>query len=395
MRVLYANHTSVVSGAERTLLDLVGALPPGVEPLVACPDGELRRALDKIGVQCTAMVGTSGSLRLHPVRSPRGIAETLASAAQLRVAARRLDADLIHANSIRASLIAAAAHAASGPPVLAHLHDVLPAGRLGSVIARALAASSSTVLANSSYTAADFERKAPGRVRVEVVDNPVDLDRFDPARIDRDTARARLRLPIGLPLTGVVAQLTPWKGQSDAIRALAVTRRQHPQLKLVIAGAAKFVNAGTRYDNQRYARSLRTLTRDLGVEDAVIFSGEIEDVPALMTALDLVLVPSWEEPFGRVVIEAMAMRTPVIATNVGGPAGIITDGVDGLLLAPRTPELWGARMTRLLDQPERMTAMGNAARDAVAPHYDLRAFTRSMVKTYESALIRPARRTPW
>lgn len=257
MRILYASHTSVISGAERTLLDLLRALPTEIEPFVACPGGELRLALGELGIPCLGMVGTSGSLRLHAAHSSRALAETAWSAAQLRTASSRFRADVVHANSIRASLIASAARTLLGPPIIAHLHDVLPAGRVGSTIARALAASSRVVLANSGYTAADFRLKAGNRGRVQVVDNPVDLDRFDPCRIDATAARARLDLPARCPLIGVIAQITPWKGQSDAIRALAIARHRHPELQLVISGAAKFVGPGTRYDNQAYARLLR------------------------------------------------------------------------------------------------------------------------------------------
>jgi len=122
------------------------------------------------------------------------------------------------------------------------------------------------------------------------------------------------------------------------------------------------------------------------VDDAVIFSGEIDDIPALIAALDLVLVPSWEEPFGRVVIEAMAMGTPVLATDVGGPVDIVSDGVDGLLLPPRRADLWAACVTQLLEHPERMATMGRAARAVVTRRYALPLFTRSVVDSYELAL---------
>jgi glycosyltransferase involved in cell wall biosynthesis len=386
MRVLYASHTSVMSGAEMTLLDLLRAMPRDIETCVACPDGELRLALDELGIRSVRITGTSGSLRLHPTHSSRALAETARSAAQLRCAASRFGADVVHANSIRASLIASVTRGLAGPPMLAHLHDVLPAGGVGNAIAHVLARSSRVVLANSGYTAADFSRKSGGRGRVEVVDNPVDLERFDPSRVDPAATRARLDVPVSARLVGTVGQITPWKGQSDAIRAFARARREHPELQLVIAGAAKFVDPGTRYDNEAYERSLRALTDELGVRDAVLFCGEIRDVPALMASLDVALVPSWEEPFGRVIIEAMAMGTPVLATDVGGPADIVSDGIDGLLLPPRMPDLWGDRLTALLREPGRIEAMGTAARATVAGRYGLPSFMRSVVNSYELAL---------
>src|SRR5207237_622624 len=75
----------------------------------------------------------------------------------------------------------------------------------------------------------------------------------------------------------------------------------------------------------------------LGVADRVYFAGERTDIPAIMGALDILLVPSWSEPFGIVMIEAMAAGTPVIATQEGGPADVIRSGRDGVLVPPRQP----------------------------------------------------------
>ncbi len=118
----------------------------------------------------------------------------------------------------------------------------------------------------------------------------------------------------------------------------------------------------------------------------MLFTGEVEDAPALIAALDVVLVPSWEEPFGRVVIEAMAMRTPVLATSVGGPADIVTDGIDGMLLPPRSPEVWGASVAELLADPERMARMGTAGRETAVRRYALPQFVANVVECYRAAI---------
>ena len=117
--------------------------------------------------------------------------------------------------------------------------------------------------------------------------------------------------------------------------------------------------AGTeRYDNEAFLESLRRLAAQLGVADRVAFLGEREDVPDILAALDLLLVPSWEEPFGRVVIEAMSMSVPVIATNVGGPAEVVRDGEDGILLPPGRPATWAAVAFELLSDPGRARCAG-------------------------------------
>ena len=92
-------------------------------------------------------------------------------------------------------------------------------------------------------------------------------------------------------------------------------------------------------------------------------------MPEILRACDVALLPSWEEPFGRVVVEAMAMAVPVVATSVGGPAEIIRDGIDGLLVAPRQPEALAGAITWLLADESRCRAMGAAARTAAVERF--------------------------
>jgi L-malate glycosyltransferase len=184
-----------------------------------------------------------------------------------------------------------------------------------------------------------------------VIGNPVDLDRFDPDKVDRFAARNTLGLKHSDFVTTVLAQITPWKGQEEAIRAIARVRDRHPDAKLLLVGSAKFLSKATRYDNAAYLERLHRLVAELELAGHVQFLGEREDVPAVLRATDTVLVPSWEEPFGRSVIEAMAMRVPVIATNVGGPAEVIADRKNGMLLAPRCPENWARAISNLIESP--------------------------------------------
>ena len=119
----------------------------------------------------------------------------------------------------------------------------------------------------------------------------------------------------------------------------------------------------------------------------VEFLGERGDVPALMAALDALLVPSWEEPFGRVVVEAMAAGTPVIATSRGGTAEIVADGVNGLLAPPRDAGAWAAVIERLLDEPglrERLVEEGLRR----ASDFGIAAHVEAIAEVYASALDR-------
>jgi glycosyltransferase involved in cell wall biosynthesis len=385
VRVLYVNHTAEISGGERSLLNLLAALPDSVHARLAAPPGALPDAVAELGIATAAITGTAGSLRLHPLHTPRALAEMAVAGRQVRRAARAHRAELVHANSIRAGLVLGLARARGAASVV-HVRDCLPPGPLSTATMRVIAATASTVVANSEYTARTVRAAAP-QARVEVVYNPVDLERFDPARIDRDRARAsRGARAAGRLLLGVVAQLSPWKGQDTAIEALALLRDEGVDAHLLLVGSAKFIASATRFDNEAYVARLRRLVASSGLEDRVSFLGERDDVPELMRALDVLLLPSWEEPFGRAVIEAMALRVPVIATDVGGPAEIIEHGREGYLVPPREPRAWAAAVRALADDPDARAEMGRAGRLRVQQRFTVAEHLARMLDVYARAI---------
>lgn len=387
MRVLYVNHTARVSGGELSLLGLLAALPPQVEAAVACPPGALAERLDAAGIPRLPIQGTDGSLRLHPRRTPAALAEMARAAVGVDRAAARFGADVVHANSIRAGLIAVAARqAGGGVPTVVHARDCLPPGPVSGLTLRTLARADA-VIANSAYTRAAL---GPAAARARVVHNAIDLGRFAAPGLDRAAARARLGIENGAPVLAVVAQVTPWKGQDAAIRIAAGLRHRHPGLRLLLVGSPKFDSPSTRYDNGSYLAGLHRQVAAAGLADAVSFLGERDDLPEIFAALDLVLVPSWEEPFGRTVIEAMAAGVPVAATTVGGPAEILDHRRTGLLLAPREPWRWVEAIGPLLDDRAawaRMTALASTEarrRFAIERHVD------AVLAVYAEVRERPA-----
>jgi glycosyltransferase involved in cell wall biosynthesis len=390
VRVLYVNHTATIGGGERSLLELLAGLPEDVSPVLACPEGNLASTARGLGLLVTTIPAAAPSFRLDPVETPRGLVGLARAAIAVRGAARRFHADLIHANSVRAGLIAAPLARLGGPPLVVHVRDCLPAGAVGELTRRAISFGASIALANSSYTAKSF---APNgrQERVRTVHNSVDVGLFDPGRVDRRDARSRLGLEKEVAALGVIAQISPWKAQDDAIQALAALRRRGRNARLLIVGETKFARGSESFDNRAFERSLHALVRELELDDAVDFLGERADVPEILRALDVVLVPSWEEPFGRSVLEAMAMETPVIATSVGGPAEIVTDGVEGVLLPPRQPERWAEAVAALLEAPHRLTAMGSAGRRAAVARFGREAHVEAVLTAYREALAESAR----
>jgi glycosyltransferase involved in cell wall biosynthesis len=384
--LLFANHTGQVSGAEISLLGMLTQINRArFRVLVACPPcSPLAAHLATLGIAHIAW--TPGGLGF--ARSPRealaAAGTVVTGAAGLRRIVRRVRPALLHANSIRTGLLAGAATLGLPVPLVVHVRDHLPPGGVSQAVRRVLHLRAALILGVSRDTVAEFRVGGPGHARYAVLHDGVDPKRFASAAV---AGAAHLRTALGVdqayPLLGVVGQLTPWKGHDDAIRALARLLPRYPAAHLLIVGEAKFTAPSARYDTGRYRRELEALAVDLGVAGRVHFTGERTDIPAVMAAIDVLLVPSWSEPFGIVMIEAMAAGTPVVATRGGGPADVITSGHDGVLVPPRDPAALAATLDTLLADPAALRAIGARARARVVSSFTVARQARRVERLYD------------
>ncbi|HEX3278563.1 MAG TPA: glycosyltransferase family 4 protein, partial [Thermoleophilaceae bacterium] len=215
--------------------------------------------------------------------------------------------------------------------------------------------------------------------------NSFDRERFNPDRVAPAALREELGIPTDAPLLGHVAQITPWKAQDTSIRALAKLRESGVEAHLVIVGNVAFAGKGVRYDNNAYLQDLHRLVAELGLHDSVHFLGQRGDVPGILRELDLSLLPSWDEPFANVMLESMAMRTPLLVSSVGGGPELVEDRVTGRVLPPRQPDAWASAARELLDDRQRLAKMGVLAREATAKFSD-DLHARDMLDIYERVL---------
>jgi len=394
MRILFVNHTAASSGAELALMRLIEGLRDEHSVGLACPaEGPLTEQADAAGLERFVVPAFEASLRPHPLQTPIGVARLGASGVVLARLARRFGADLVHANTTRAGLMGAVGLSVADTPLVVRAHEHLPLTPMGKVVRAALARSASVVVTVSKDTARRFNEGLARPVATHVY-NSFDRARFDPDRVEPTPIREELGIPAGSALLAQVAQITPWKGQDTSIRALAQVRRDGLDAHLLLVGEIAFAGPTVRYDNHAFLRDLRGLVERLQVSDAVHFLGRRTDVPGVLRALDLSLLPSWDEPFANVMLESMAMGTPLLVSEVGGGPELVEDHVSGRLLPPRHPEAWAAAIRELLDDPSTLASMGTSARDATAPFND-EAHARDMLAVYARVLGRPRlARTP-
>ncbi|MFN0099230.1 MAG: glycosyltransferase family 4 protein [Gemmatimonadaceae bacterium] len=222
------------------------------------------------------------------------------------------------------------------------------------------------ILVLSKDVATAQARVAPRREQ-RLIYPGASLERFDAVRGESPRAlREQLGLPVDGPLIGIVGRLQRWKGMHTVISALPAVHYTHPDAKVVVVG-------GSHNTEPSYGEELRALADVRGVGDAVHFAGFQADVPRWMQAMDIVVHASDREPFGIVVVEAMALGKPVIAGALGGPAEVLGDGEHGQLVAFEDDAAMSRAIMRYLDDPEFATRCGAAAairaRDFTAEHY--------------------------
>ena len=206
-----------------------------------------------------------------------------------------------------------------------------------------------------------------------VIPNGVDADRF----AGRDPAfKTQLGLPADTPLVTAIGRLHEQKGMEFFLRAAASVRHSRPDCHFLLIGRGPL------------EAKLRAQARDLPLEDHITFLDFCDQVPAVLKATDVFVLPSLWEGMPNVVLEAMAAAVPVVASRVEGVADVIEHGKTGLLLMPKDiPSLSGSTR-RLLDEPDRARAIGEAAQAHVRANFSIEATVRRHHELYARLLSR-------
>ena len=183
------------------------------------------------------------------------------------------------------------------------------------------------------------------------------------------------------PFIGMVGNIKEWKGQEIVVKAAGILKKIYPDIKCLLVGDCSNLKG-----DLRYMEGLRNRVKKEEVSKNVIFTGYRRDTLDIMSALDIVLHASIEpEPFGRVVLEAMVLGKPVIATNFGGPAEIIQDGDSGLLVPPGNAYILAEATHCLLENPRERARIAKAGKARVA-QFHLRHNVQKTEELYQKLL---------
>lgn len=282
--------------------------------------------------------------------------------------------DLVHAQCWKSSLIAGLSARMAGVPLVRHERTLPwhgPADHLCSAIA-------THIIAVSEAAANKFLGKVPAR-KIFVIKNGVDLQQFRES-LPKSQVRREFGVLPDCPLIAVVGQLAPWKGHIPFLEAASLVIKAFPTTRFLIVGHVPY------FAPPDYGNKLKQKVKDLNISEAVIFTGYRKDIPDIMSNIDILVVPSLIESFGRVAIEAMASGKPVVAARSGGLPEIIDDGVTGLLVPPGDPAAMAEALIALIRDRAKGRMMGKAGRARAEEKFSMESNVRQIEGLYARIL---------
>lgn len=369
MKVLLLTDSDVFAGTERHMLELArGLRDEGVEARIACPSSGVLAGRARLEAVEVVPVEKRGLLDWRAVRRMVGLLNDR-------------EIDLVHSHNGRTAMLAAvAARLAKRGTCVTTQHFLEPSrvGRRGikGVLSSALHSwagrhtgrviAISDAVRDAAVARGDVE---PGRITV--VPNGI---REPELPTSQQRLRAELGANDGAPLVVCVARLQREKDVGTLIRAMRTVARDVPGVVCAIAG-----------DGEEAAQ-LRSSIASEGLDGTVRLLGFRPDATGLIAAGDVFVLPSRAEPFGLVLLEAMALGKPVIATRAGGPLEIVLEGETGRLIPPSDPPQLAAALTALLRDPVVRERMGARGRVRWSEKFTAARMARDTLHVYERAM---------
>ncbi|OAB46218.1 glycosyltransferase family 4 protein [Paenibacillus glacialis] len=384
MRIAFYNHTSAISGAEISLLLTAKHLEKS-HPILFAPEGELLQRARSLGLEVVALPSFRARMTKNPLLLVIYVMGMLWAGWRLALLMKQNRVDLIHANSIRAGIMAGLFRWYHRLPVVWHLRDMPPQGYMGKLVRKFVGRTAQALIGISESVIQGIDHPSVSG-RCHLVHNGVELRSFNTEvrQEIRERIRLELRTPKEARVLAIIGQIAPWKRQEDAIEAFASLVREDRNVVLWIIGEAKF-----RQENERYLDTLQEKVKSLNLEDKVLFTGFREDVLEICCSADLLLLCSDNEPFGRVIIEAMSQGTPVVGTRGGGVPEIIQHGESGFMYTIGNIEELTHYIRQVLDDEIVWSTLSHNGQERAKERFSIVQTSQKIELIYQQLLARP------
>ena len=317
---------------------------------------------------------------LHPVKDILAVAELIFFLRKKRY-------HIVHTHNSKAGFVGRLAAKITGIPVIIHtvhgfaFHDQEPAWRQS--LFRNLEKVASHMCDKMIFISQPLvdwalrEKIVLRRDKIAKIYSGIDLERFRPVtEEEKNSVREKWNIRHDDAVIGIVSKLWEGKGHEILIRAFKEVKKDIKRARLIIVGEGPLDNM------------LHDLVDRLGLSDSVLFTGFQMDVAAIISSFDVAVLPSYFEGMGRVLLEAMAMEKPVVASRVGGIPDLVKDNVNGLLITPGDVKGLADALKKLLNDKRLANIMGRDGRKRITDKYSADAMVRSISNIYIECLKR-------
>ncbi len=371
IKILYISSSGSMGGAETSLYNLVKKLNKDrYIPFVICP------RFDTLVENLQDQLISTNIIPLPSWRKLKSIFSRSISLKKLIEYARTHSIDIIHSNTIWINHYAQKTGEELNIPVICHLRDIIKKEQIKKYKLHKV----DVIIPISDAVRKPLDEFGIEDNKIKKIYNGVDLSLFSDSK---DVLKKEYN--IDGYLVGIVGQLTPrsqWKGQREFILAASEVYRKINNVYFAIVGGDDSPVSDPKHGS--YINELKMLTKDLGIEEHVIFTGYRKDIPDIMASFDVLVSASYAEPFGRVIIEAMAAGKPVIGTNAGGAPEIIQDGITGIIVPPKDHRSLSEALICILQREEVRKNMGEAGRKRVGEYFSLEKNVERIQNIYEN-----------
>lgn len=390
-RILYLHPSNELYGADRSLLRLVKSLDNTVYyPYVVLPndmvyEGLLAAELRRNNIPF--MESNLGVLR-RKYFNVTGIGlllcRSISSAIRVSAVSRREKINLIHSNST-AVITGGLVSRLTGIPHIWHVREIITQPVwFNKVIANWLNMFADVVIAVSGPAKDHLIKVQPGLInKTVVVHNGLDFSRF--AKVSKeevDNLRRKWKIACDSIVIGMVGRISAWKGQEFLVSAAIPVLKQNPNVKLVLVG-------GNVPGETTYKENLNSLITKSGVDEQIIVEDFRSDIPVVLSVFDIFVLPSTKpDPFPTVVLEAMAVGKPVIATCHGGAIEQVEDEVTGFLVSPSDTVDMTVALERLVSDKLLREQMGSAGYKRVHEYFTISKYVGDIQSIYHGCLFK-------
>ncbi len=283
---------------------------------------------------------------------------------------------LVHTVTQRAHLYGGIAAKLCGIPFVPWLQDYPTNIWIRAMLQLILKFAASVIVVNSRSTEKVYASDRKIASKTTLIYPPTEMRLFNP-----DISPIKVKRELGLsdnyPIVGLIGHINPVKGHTVFIEAAKYVIEQFPAARFLIIGGIVF------HKDVAYANQLKKLVKEKRLTNDAVFLGFRSDVPEIIASLDIFVLASLTEPFGKVVVEAMAMKKPVVATRVGGVPEIIEHGKSGILIPPGDVMALADAIIKIAKDKDRARRVGVEGRRTVIKKFNLDAFLQRFERVFD------------